>query len=243
MKAAFLEDIEKLVVRDVPDPPLEDGSVLVRIRVCSICGTDLRVYHHSHPRVKLPQVIGHEIAGEIAGVSPTANEFQIGDRVAITPRVSCGVCFYCRKRQPIHCLNGLTFGFQLQGGFAEYVLVPDFALAFGVVNHVADHIGFEEASMAEPLACCIRAQRAADVKPEDTVVVMGAGPVGIMHCRLAKANGAHRIVLAEQDSRRIGMVDLSVVDDIIISAEDDAVQRVASLTEGEGADVVIVACS
>ena len=243
MKAGILESIEHLVVKEVPDPELERGSVVLRVKVCSICGTDLRIYHHGHPRVELPQILGHEIAGEVAAVAEEVTDYRVGDRVAVTPRIACGECFYCRKGEHIYCQNSRTFGYQLSGGYAEYLLVPSRGIEFGVLNRIAETLSFEEASLAEPLSCCLRAQKASRVSPGDTVVVIGGGPVGIMHCRLAKANDADKVILVERETRRLERVNLASIDKVVDSMKSDPKVEIAILTEGKGGDVVIVACS
>lgn len=243
MKAAILEKVEHLAVKEVPDPQLEEGSVLIKVKVCSICGTDLRIYHYGDPRIQLPQILGHEIAGEVEIVGEGVKNYRARDRVAITPRIACGECFYCRKGQYTYCQNGRTFGYQLPGGYAEYLLIPSRGVQFGVLNKFADTLSFEEASLAEPLSCCLRAQKALRVSDGDIVVVIGGGPVGIMHCRLAKANNASKVVLVEMDTRRLEKLDLSSIDEIVDSAKSDSEAEILAITESRRADVVIVACS
>ncbi len=243
MKAAFLERVEHLVVKDVSDPQLEDGSVILKVKVCSICVTDLRIYHYGHSRIKLPHILGHEISGEIKSVGKGVNDYRVGDNVAVTPRIACGECFYCRKGQPIYCQSSQSFGYQLSGGYAEYLLVPSYGIKFGALNKIPQMVSFEETALAEPLSCCIRAQRTSQVRAGDVVVVIGGGPLGIMHCRLAKANGAGKVILIERDTRRLKGVNLSSVNEVINPIESSSDEEVSSLTEGRGADVVIVACS
>jgi L-iditol 2-dehydrogenase len=243
MKAAILEKVEHLSVKEVPDPRLEEGAVLIKVKACAICVTDLRIYHYGDPRVQLPQILGHEIAGEVEMVGEGVNHYRAGDRVAITPRIACGECFYCHKRQHTYCQNGRTFGYQLPGGYAEYLLIPSRGVQFGVLNRIADTLSFEEASLAEPLSCCLRAQKALRVSHGDMVVVIGGGPVGMMHCRLAKVNDASKVVLVERDTRRLDRVDLSSIDEIVDSAKSNPEAEILAITEGRRADVVIVACS
>lgn len=243
MKAGILEKIEHLAVKEVPDPRLEEGSVLIKVKVCSICATDLRIYHYGDPRVQLPQILGHEIAGEVDTVGEGVTNYRAGDRVAITPRIACGGCFYCRKGQHIYCQNSRTFGYQLPGGYAEYLFVPSSGVHFGVLNRVADTLSFEEASLAELLSCCLRAQKALRVNRGDIVVVIGGGPVGMMHCRLAKGNNASKVILVERDTRRLEKVDLTSIDEIVDPARSDSEAEILALTEGRRADAVIVACS
>jgi len=243
MKAGILESTEHLVVKDVPDPRLDNGAVIIRVKICSICGTDVRIYHHGHPSVTLPHILGHEIAGEIVSVADNITDYQVGQRVTVAPRIACGVCFYCRKDQHIYCQNSNTIGFQLSGGYAEYVLIPPRGVEYGIINQIADTISFEEASIAEPLSCCLRAQKACRVNSGDTVVVIGGGPVGIMHCRLAKANNAGKVILVEKETKRLEQINLDSVQSIIDSSKIDSEAEIMDLTEGRGADVVIVACS
>jgi len=243
MKAGILEKFEHLAVKELLDPQLEEGAVLIKVKVCAICGTDLRIYHYGDPRVQLPQILGHEIAGEVAIASEGVKNYRAGDRVAITPRIACGECFYCRRGQHTYCQNGHTIGYQLPGGYAEYLLVPSRGVQFGVLHRVADTLSYEEASLAEPLSCCLRAQKASRVSHGDTVVVIGGGPVGIMHCRLAKVNNASKVVLVERDTRRLEKVNLTSIDKIVDSAKSNPESEILAITEGRRADVVIVACS
>jgi L-iditol 2-dehydrogenase len=243
MKAAVLEAIDRLVVSEVPEPCLEAGALILRVKVCSICSTDLRIYHHGHDRIKLPQILGHEIAGIITAVGEGVSGYRPGDRVAVTPRISCGRCFYCRRGQPIYCLESQSFGYQLPGGYAEYVLVPGRAVRFGVVNKVSDAVGFEAAALAEILACVLRSQRALGIGKGDSVLVIGGGPVGLIHCRLARASGAAQVILAERETYRLKGVDLEAVSNLLDIGQVNLAAEITRLTEGRGADVVIVACS
>jgi L-iditol 2-dehydrogenase len=243
MKAGILESPEHLTVKEAPDPELQKGSVILKVKVCSICGTDLRIYHYGHPRVELPQILGHEVCGEVEAVASEVTYYKVGDRVALTPRIACGECFYCQKGQHIYCQKSRTFGYELQGGYAEYILIPSLGVQYGVLNRIADSLSFEEASLAEPLSCCIRAQRASEVGHGYTVVVVGGGPIGIMHCRLAKVNNAGKVILVEKETKRLEQVNLDSVHNIIDSSKSNPEAEIIALTEGRGADVVIVACS
>ncbi len=243
MKAAILENIEHLVVKEVPDPELKPGAIILRVRVCSICSTDLRIFRYGDQRVTLPQIIGHEIAGEVKSVSKDVSGYCVGERVAVTPRIACGKCYYCLKGQDIYCLHSQTLGYQLPGGYAEYLFIPPRGIEYGILHKIADNVSFEQASLAEPLSCCIRAQRNAHISPGDIVVIIGGGPIGIIHCRLAKLHGAGKVILVENAVSRLRNLDLTSVDNIIDSAKVDSVSRIDTLTKKNGADVVIVACS
>ncbi len=243
MKAAFLEKLGQLTVREVARPELEPGSVLVRVRACTICATDLRIYHYGHSRIQLPHVLGHEIAGEIASATNGTGAYRIGERVAVTPHIPCGTCFYCRHGEPGYCTNRVTFGYQLPGGFAEYLLVPAGAIQSGGLNRFPGTVSFAEATLAEPLSCCLRGQRLANLKAGDTVVVIGGGPIGLMHCRLARFLGADKIILIGKNLKRLEKVNLGGIDHLIDAAGHRTLEEVHTITEGRGAEVVIVACS
>lgn len=241
MKAGIFEGIGRLTVREVPDPQMEPGTVLLRVKACSICGSDLRNFRHGHPRINPPQIMGHEIAAEIAAISETVSGYHEEDRVTVTPRIACGKCRYCRKKQYTYCKNGLTFGYQLPGGYAEYMLIPAEGVNFGVLNRYDGNLDYREASLTEPLACCLRAQRISRVSEGETVAVIGGGPMGLIHCRLAAAKGAGRIILVEKRHERLRNISLSGIDHLI--DDTDMEREIAELTEGYRADVVIVACS
>lgn len=243
MRAGVLERIGCLSVNEVPDPRIEPGAIILKVRTCSICSTDLRIFHHGHPRVQLPHILGHEIAGEIVAVGEGVRDYAVGERVAVTPTVACGECFYCRKGLPVYCQRRQSFGYQLAGGYAEQLLVPPKAVAYGVLNRFPPSVSFEEASLAEPLACCRRAQRSAGVGPEMAVVIVGGGPIGIMHARLARAARAEPVILVERDVARLQGVRLDAVSAVVDSSRSDLRAAIADLTEGRGGDVVIVACS
>jgi len=243
MKAGILESIEQLAVKEVPDPELKKGALVLKVKTCSICGTDLRIYHYGHSRIELPHILGHEVSGEVEAITKEVTGYRAGDRVALTPRIACGECFYCKKGRYIYCQNSRTFGYELQGGYAEYLLVPLRGIQYGVLNKIADNLSFEEASLAEPLSCCIRAQRSSEVGRGDTVLVIGGGPIGIMHCRVARANDADKVILVEREIGRLKNVDLASVDNVIDPSISDLEAEISALTEGRGVDVVIVACS
>lgn len=243
MKAGVLESIEHLAVKEVPDPELQKGSIILKVKVCSICNGDLRVYKYGHPRVEFPQILGHEVSGEVEAVANGFTNHKVGDRVALTPSIACGECFYCKKGMHIYCQKSRSFGYELQGGYAEYLPIPSRGVQYGVLNRIADSLSFVEASLAEPLSCCIRAQKASGVGNGDTVVVVGGGPIGIMHCRLAKVNNAGKVILVEKEMRRLKRVNLDSVHNIIESSRINPEAEISALTEGRGADVVIVACS
>jgi len=243
MKAAVLENLEKMVVKEVTTPRIGQGEILVRVRSCAVCGSDIRIYHRGNPRVKPPQIIGHEIAGEIVKVGSGVKKFKVGDRVALGADVPCGTCRFCRNGLGNNCPINYAIGYQFQGGFAEYIPLNELTVKYGPLHKIPGDLSFDEASLAEPLACCINGYELANLKLGDTVVVIGAGPVGLMLVELAKIMGADRVILSQRSRERLKLAQRFSADVLISSSEENFVERVMEETGGEGADVVMVACA
>lgn len=242
VKVAVLAELGRFELRTQPRPRPGGGDLLVRVEHCGICGSDVRTFRHGHARITLPQVLGHEIAGTVAEVGPDVASFSPDDRVAVMPKVFCGTCFYCARGQTNFCEKGRSFGYQLPGGFAEYVLVPGEGARQGTVLRLPPSVASDEASLIEPMACCLRSQRNARCSLGDAVVVIGGGPIGTIHGRLARHHGAARVILLERNERRLAGADRRAFDTVIDVREEDPVEAVRRETEGRGADLVIVAC-
>lgn len=229
-------------LEDAPEPEVGAGEVKIRVRNCSTCGTDLKIFRNGHPNIDPPRVIGHEIAGEVVDVGAGVVGWAAGDRVQVIAAVPCGECRQCKRDRMSICENQTSVGYQYEGGFAEYLIVPREVLTVDGLNRIPDGVGFDEASVAEPLACVINGQRLAGVGAGDVVVVVGAGPIGCLHVRLAKAHGASRVILADLSLERLKLsADRVAPDDVIDVSAQDLVEEVLRLTDGQGADVVITA--
>ncbi|MBC7188920.1 alcohol dehydrogenase catalytic domain-containing protein [Candidatus Aerophobetes bacterium] len=245
MKAAILNNIKDIRVRgDVPLPEISENEILIQVKTCTICATDIKLFYHGHKNIRFPRIIGHEVAGKIIKTGNKVKGFSIGERVAIAPAIPCGTCYYCARGIQSMCLNLRAIGFHYDGGFAEYMAVPENAVRNGCVNIIPENVSFEEASLAEPLACVINGQELSRISCGDTVVVIGAGPVGCMHIQLARVKGAAKIILVEVDRSRISLAEKITSPDLIINPKlEDAIERIKRETEGRGADKIIVACS
>ena len=241
MTVARLYAPEDLRIEDAPAPEARPGEVVIRVRSCSTCGTDAKIFHHGHHHISLPRVLGHEVAGEIVEVGNGAEGFGVGDRVQVIAAIPCGECFYCRRGQETVCENLESIGYQYDGGFAELMRVPRKVLDRDGLNRVPDHVPLESASLTEPLACVLNGQEIAQVGTGDVVAVLGAGPIGCLHVRLARARGASSIILADVNERRLELSARAQPDILIDSAKEDAVDAVRKVTDGRGADVVITA--
>ncbi len=235
---------EDLRLEDVPEPTCGTDEVKIRVKNCSTCGTDVKIRKNGHQNLAPPRIIGHEIAGEVVEVgSGVAGDWKPGDRVQVIAAVPCGKCHECRKGWMAVCQNQTSVGYQYDGGFAEYMIVPREVLAVDGMNRIPDGVGFAEASAAEPFACAINAQEQLGIEPGDEVVIFGAGPIGCLHVRIARGvHRAGRIILVDINSERLKMSADAVKPDVVINASEvNIVEEILKLTGERGADVIITA--
>ncbi len=241
MKAAVFERIEELRVREVERPSCDSGGILVRVRACGICGSDVRNFHTGLKGDATSRILGHEIAGVVEEVGPEVSRFAVGDRVAVAPDVSCGECYYCRRNLVNLCLHHRMIGREWPGGFAEYLHLPREVLLHGMVHHMPAVLSFEAAALSEPASSVIAAQQNAEVGLDNTVLIIGDGPIGCLHLEVARARGASRVFLVGR--KRLRAVSAFEPDALIDARSQDAVSEVLRLTDGLGADVAICANS
>jgi L-iditol 2-dehydrogenase len=242
MKAAVLEGIDRLVVKEVPDYTVKEGEVLLRVRSCAVCGSDLRIMHAGNPRVRFPQIIGHEIAGEVVAVGEGVKKFQVGDRVAVGADVPCGECFWCQNGMGTNCAINYAIGYQFPGGFAEYLLLNKLTVIQGAVHRIPENLSFDEAALAEPLACAINGLEMAHLGVGDTLLIIGAGPIGCMMIEMGRHMGATTIIVAQRSPQRLSMARSFGADHYFLS-DEHLEERVLEVTDGEGADVIMVTCA
>ncbi|MDR1959010.1 MAG: alcohol dehydrogenase catalytic domain-containing protein [Planctomycetaceae bacterium] len=229
-------------VENVPKPVCGDGELLVKVDACAVCGTDLKSKNHGNPRIKAPLVMGHEFTGIVEQVSPSATGgFQIGDRIVMATSVSCGECHYCKHGYRNLCASLAPMGFTYAGGMAEYVAIPALALRGGHVVKVPAEVEAKCAALAEPVSCAVNAVTQCRVQKGDTVLVMGAGPMGLLNAVVARAMGAEKIILSEPNPLRLNQVKSFGIDIPVNPASQDLTQVVKDATDGLGADIVIVA--
>ncbi|QUX29769.1 zinc-dependent dehydrogenase [Nocardiopsis akebiae] len=231
-------------LEQAPEPTAGPGQLKIAVVNCSTCGTDVKISRHGHHHIRPPRVIGHEIAGRIVEVGEGVTGWAEGDRVQVIAAIPCGTCVECSDGRFTVCSRQESMGYHYDGGFAEYMIIPESVLAVDGVNRVPDNIDLAEASVAEPLACVLNGQEIAGVGEGDTVVVMGAGPIGCLHVRLARARGAAKVYLVDINRGRLDMsADIVQPDASVCGGETDAVEEVLRLTDGRGADVVITAAA
>jgi len=241
MLAAVYEGINKIAIKEVEKPSLPAGGMLIKVSSCAICGTDLKIYNYGNPRVKPPQIIGHEFIGSIVEKDKEIKDFRLGDRVTMATSISCGRCELCRSGLNNLCSNLKPISYDYPGAFAEYMAIPAQGIRGGNVLKVPDNLTDDEAAISEPLGCVINGQIIANTDSGHTVVVIGAGPIGCLHTEVARARGATKVVLIEISESRLKMARAFRIDELVNAAEEDPLRKVMELTDNKGADVVIVA--
>ena len=236
MKAAVLEGVKKIsVVQDYRKPEPGDDEVLIKVEACGVCGTDFKLYKGDYSG-KLPVVLGHEYAGTVEKVGANVKEIKPGDRVVADPNESCGACNYCRSAQSTFCSDMAAYGVLSDGGFAEYTI----ANKKGAYK-IPDGLNAEIASFTEPVACAVHCIDRADIRIGQSVVIIGAGPMGQIILQMVKNTGASKIIHIDRHEWKLETAKKYGADEVINAAQTDAPARVRELTGGAGADVVIEA--
>jgi len=248
MKRAVLYDIQKLAIEDAPEPPCPDDGLIVQVKACAVCATDVKIYNYGHPLIQLPRVLGHEVAGTIDQVgTDLPSRFSPGQRVAVCAVINCGRCLYCQRAVPSMCVDLKAFGYHFDGGYQEYMVVPNEAIRCAGVNVIPEDLPFAEASLAEPLACCINGQRLSNIRLGQSMLIIGAGPVGILHAQLAGIQGASEIYVADILPQKLQTARAVCCDAIsgalLFEDADTFVTRIGELTNGRGFDQIIICCS
>lgn len=245
MKAVRLYDKLDLRLEDVSMPVIGAGDLLVRTRSAFICGTDVRMYKNGKPGIissDNPRVLGHELAGEIVAVGKDITGYSEGMRVAIAPNYGCGHCDWCASGNNQLCAEQRAIGIHDDGAFAEYVRVPAPAVQQGNIYVMPDHLSFDAAALAEPFSCAYNAFERMPVGPGDVVLIIGAGPIGIMHAKLARLGGAGRIIMNDLSEERLDFAR-KVDPGIETLVTSDLTADIKRLTDGRGVDLVITAAS
>lgn len=238
MLAGVFEGPGQFVTRTLPVPDCPEGGLRLAVAACAVCGTDVKIVNHGHPLVAPPQVLGHEVVGI---VEASRCGVPVGARVTVAPAVGCGACRACRAGRPNRCPGLRTIGYQWAGAFAEYLAVPAEAVAQGSICDVPATVDDLSAALAEPLACCLNGQELLGVGDGDRVVVVGLGPIGCLHARLARARGAARVLLVDSRRERGEQARRLQLGEVLDTAARPVGDAIREATDGEGADVVVLA--
>lgn len=223
---------------DVPKPTVEAGEVLIRVHGSGVCATDVKILGGGSPPRKLPTILGHEVAGTIEEIGEGVAGLTLGQRVAVYPIAACGDCFYCRQGKQSLCLHEHGLGHGYDGGFAEYVLIPHEIINLDGIIDIGD-MPYDLAAMIEPTSCCISAAEQCGSKAGDTVVVIGCGPLGLLHTIVSSARDA-QVIAIDMNVERLATAQTLGAEVAINPKLVDPITEVRRLTE-IGADVVIAA--
>jgi 2-desacetyl-2-hydroxyethyl bacteriochlorophyllide A dehydrogenase len=235
MRAAVMINPGEIVVKDYDVPRIGNDEVLIRVKYCGICGTDIHIYNGVYSREFLPLIPGHEFVGHIAATGEAVTDFKENELVTADINMSCGKCFYCRRNAPLMCKEMKQLGIHTNGAFAEYVAVPA-----NYVYRLPSDLPVENGAFIEPISCVVRAYRKGGLTFANSVVIIGAGPIGLLHVQMARHCGAAPIIVIDrrpkslENAREMG-ADFTILSD----SSDNQVQSVKRHTDGRGADFVI----
>jgi L-iditol 2-dehydrogenase len=225
MKAVVFRAPDRMGLETVPDPVPDRGGLVIRVKAAAVCGTDMRIYRGIKTRgVRMPSVLGHEFSGIIEDTGGDPG-WRKGQRVAVCPALACGRCAPCREGASNICERLTACGYEIDGGFAEFLHVPRAFVAAGNVIPLPDQLSFEEAALAEPLACVINGQMLMGGTPGQHIAVLGAGPIGLLHVLLARRRGAGRVSVVQRSWKRREAA-LALGADAALGPEDAAGIRV-----------------
>ena len=243
MKAIRYYSPGDIRLEEVAVPAIRPNEMLVEVKVALTCGTDVKMSKRGHPKVKPPMTLGHEFSGIITKVGRrVASRFKVGDKVTAANSAPCNSCFFCKTGKPNLCEHLLEtlIGFSVDGAYAEYVRIPA-PIVWQNTYKVPDSVSFEEAALLEPLACAINGNDSANIHLGDTVVIIGSGPIGLIHLQLARLKGASKVIVADLRKERLRIADALGADVVIDASKENQLSQVKELTNGLGADVVIEA--
>ena len=241
MKGLVLVDASQFEVRDVPKPKIAPNEVLVEVKACGICGSDVHGMDGSSGRRKPPIIMGHEAAGVIAEVGDSVSRWRVGDRVTFDSTVYCGRCHFCRRGDVNLCDNRQVLGvscdeFKRDGAFAEYVAIPEL-----IVVALPDTISYEQAAMVEPVSIAVHAAARIPVQLNDTALVVGAGMIGLLTFQTLKARGCGHVMAVDTKEARLDLARQLGADKCFNPHECDVAEEIAKRTDGRGVDIAIEA--
>ncbi|MGQ9780333.1 MAG: alcohol dehydrogenase catalytic domain-containing protein [Bacillota bacterium] len=247
MKAMLLKGPGRIEAAELPEPSCPLDGLILQVKACGLCGGDIRTFNHGNSIPGGTEIMGHEVTGMVVAVGANAvGDFKEGDRLALAADIRCDACYYCRQALPNLCLNLKILGKHVDGGFVEYMVLTDEILRRGIVHFLPAELDFVQGALSEPLSSVLSSHDFLGVGFGQTVVIIGAGPMGCLHAALARARGAFKVILAEKSRLRLALAEQVLarvgIDCFLNPDEVDLEAAVREMTGGLGADIVIVAC-
>ncbi len=239
MQALILEDVRKLHMRDVPKPELGEHDVLIQVKACGICGSDVHGYDGSTGRRIPPLIMGHEAAGVVANTGIGVRQVQVGDRVTFDSTVSCGNCRFCRMGDVNLCDNRQVLGvscgdYKRNGAFAEYVSVPEH-----IIYSLPDSFAYEKAALIEAVSIAVHAARITEIQPGSTAVVIGAGMIGLLAIQAFQVFGCGKVYAVDLEESRLELARQLGADATFLGTDPELIPKLKALTEGQGPDIAV----
>jgi L-iditol 2-dehydrogenase len=234
MKAAVFRDGKGIVIEEIPIPEVEPGGVVIKVRACGICGSDLHRYRHGGND---GWIMGHELSGDVVEAGEYITDLNKGDRVAAISGRGCGHCYWCEKGEWIRCSKMMILGYGIPGAFAEYVSIPNFKLGLYAAR-LPDTMTYEEGATMEPLSVAWHAVTQTQPRPEHTAVIIGLGIIGICVVPILKSMGVSQVIACGRRETRLNMAREKGADIVVDAAKEDILSIVAEATAGKGAYIV-----
>lgn len=243
MKAAVYYGIEDIRIEEREIPQIGPDDYLVKVKAAAICGSDLRTYQHGHAKIKTPQVLGHEFSGEVVEIGDNIVGVKVGDRISVHPGIPCGHCHYCEKGLQNLCEDRKNLGIHYQGAFAEYIKIPKKTLEVGTCVKIPDEVPYEIAALGDPVVSALNGEEMIDARLGDTILILGCGPIGMLHAMIARLKGASKIILVNRSAKRLEMARKLKIADYYFCLESDGDLKEFSqkVTGGMGPNKVVVA--
>ena len=242
MKAALFYGKEDIRLESIDIPPVGDGDILLKIGACGICGSDARSYFKGvEERYKNPVIFGHEVTAQICELGSKVQGYKVGDRVVVAPIYGCGQCEFCGSGKENICENVVVFGCTHDGAFAEYMLMPEKGVARGALVKISDEISDAQGTMIEAFACCLHGLRRLNIKPGDSAVIFGSGPIGLAHMTLLKRLGAEKVGVLDIADNQLEQAKTFGADITINVTKDSWKDEVLNYFGKNGVDLVVTA--
>jgi L-iditol 2-dehydrogenase len=241
MLAAVFQKPGQMEIMEVETPKIGPDEVLVKIGANTICGTDVRIFRGEKTKgIPLPAILGHEVAGHVHEVGRNVRGYEVGTPVAMAPVIACHHCFYCQNGMENVCPNQKIVGYDVKGGLSEYMRVPADAVAAGNLFVAQNDVPSEFLALAEPLACCVNGHHRSRIRLNSTVLIMGAGPIGLFHLQLSLLVGVRTVIVSEPSAFRRTVATTFGAHITVDPTSEDLASIVSDATEGLGVDSVII---